>query len=61
MLISKTFIAVLCIASALGGAVVSGVFVSVSTNCATAERPMPTDADKNFEARKNNWGPSEGF
>jgi len=58
---SKTFIAVLCIASALGGAVVSGIFVSVSTNCTTAERPMPADADKKFEARKNNWGRSEDF
>ncbi|EAO2989496.1 MULTISPECIES: hypothetical protein [Gammaproteobacteria] len=61
MSVSKTFIAVLCIASALGGAVVSGVFVSVSTNCANAERSMSTDADKKFEARKNNWGPSEDF
>ena len=61
MFLSKNFIAVLCIASALGGAFVSGVMVSMNTKCVTAERPTPTDADKKFEARKNIWGPSEGF
>jgi hypothetical protein len=25
------------------------------------ERSMQSDTDKNFEARKNNWGPSEDF
>ncbi|WP_338724222.1 hypothetical protein V9L16_01465 [Pseudomonas tolaasii] len=61
MFISKIFIAVLCIASALGGAFVSGVVVSINTKCVTAKRPTPTDADKKFEARKNIWGPSEDF
>ncbi|MFZ5938300.1 hypothetical protein ACOKS3_26180 [Pseudomonas sp. HS6-2] len=61
MFISKIFIAVLCIASALGGAFVSGVVVSINTKCVIAERPTPTDADKKFEARKNIWGSSEDF
>lgn len=61
MFIPKIFIAVLCIASALSGAFVSGVVVSVSAECVTAERHTPTDADKKFETRKNDWGPSEDF
>lgn len=61
MFISKIFIAVLCIASAVCGAFVSGVVVSINIKCVAAERPTPTDADKRFEARKNIWGPSEDF
>ncbi len=60
MLKDKSFIAVLCIASALGGAAVSGFVISVSTDCMTAQQAAP-DADRKFEARKNNWGPSEDF
>lgn len=60
MLKHKSFIAVLCIVSALGGAAVSGFVISVSTDRITAQQATP-DADRKFEARKNNWGPSEDF
>lgn len=61
MFISKFIFSVLCIASALGGAFVSGVLVSVNTKCVTAERTTPIDTDKKFEARNNKWGSSEDF
>ncbi|WP_212614684.1 hypothetical protein [Pseudomonas sp. B2021] len=61
MFISKNLIAGLCIVSALSGAVLSGFIVSIHTDCGAAERSMQSDTDKNFEARKNNWGPSEDF
>lgn len=61
MFISKNLIAGLCIVSALSGAVLSGFIVSISTDCVATERSMQSDTDKNFEARKNNWGPSEDF
>jgi DNA topoisomerase IA len=61
MFISKTLIAGLCIVSALGGSALSGFIVYIRTDCVAVERSMQSDTDKNFEARKNNWGPSEDF
>ncbi|MCD5982360.1 hypothetical protein [Pseudomonas sp. CDFA 610] len=61
MFISKNLIVGLCIASALGGSALSGFIVSIRTDCVAVERSMQSDTDKKFEARKNNWGPSEDF
>ncbi|CZT27690.1 hypothetical protein [Pseudomonas cerasi] len=61
MFISKNLIVGLCIASALSGAVLSGFIISIRTDCVAVERSMQPDTDKDFEARKNNWGPSEDF
>ena len=61
MFISKNLIAGLCIVSALSGAVLSGFIVSIRTDCGATDRSMQLDTDKNYEARKNNWGPSEDF
>ncbi len=61
MFISKNLIAGLCIVSALSGAALSGFIVSIRTDCVATERSMQSDTDKNYEARKNNWGPSEDF
>lgn len=61
MFISKNLIAGLCIFSALSGAALSGFIVFIRTDCVTTERSMQSDTDKNYEARKNNWGPSEDF
>ncbi|AMB78425.1 MULTISPECIES: hypothetical protein [Pseudomonas] len=61
MFISKNLIAGLCIVSALSGAVLSGFIVSIHTDCGAVERSMQSHTDKNFEARKNNWGPPEDF
>ena len=61
MFISKKLIAGLSIVSALSGAVVPGFIVSIHTDCGAVERSMQSDTNKNFEARKNNWGPPEDF
>lgn len=61
MFISKTLIVGLCIVSALSSAVLSGFVVSIRTDCSIFERSMQSDTDKAFEARRNNWGPSEDF
>ncbi|SFI75359.1 MULTISPECIES: hypothetical protein [unclassified Pseudomonas] len=61
MSISKYLIVGLCIASALGGSALSEFIVSVRTDCVAVERSMQSDTDKNFEARKNKWGPPEDF
>ncbi|MCF5031541.1 MULTISPECIES: hypothetical protein [Pseudomonas] len=61
MFISKNLIAGLCIVSALSGAALSGFIVFIRTDCVATERSMQSNTDKNYEARKNNWGPSEDF
>lgn len=60
---SKWLIAVLCAASGLGGAGLTGIIVSTGNDCAVAaEKIKQSDpADKQFKERPNTRGGAKGY
>ncbi|MFS7159414.1 hypothetical protein AB6825_09930 [Serratia proteamaculans] len=63
MTISKWLLVVLCTASGLGGAALTGVIVSTGNDCAVvAEKIKQSDmADKLFKERPNIRGGAKGY
>jgi len=61
MTISEIFLLMLCLSSALGGAVLTGVIVYVGNDCAITTPQTPKEADAKFWSSQSTRGGAKGY